>query len=477
MKMGYCVAGLLTVFTPLVCLSVVLYLGYGRYNPPRPTTVVAESNKTLLEVIATREKLYSGYGPYDQPRPTMIGAESNKTLPEVNAIRKMNERSPSGLGYMLSLHFSDQGTGSTVNIKSFLCFASELGGVRIVEPFLVGSVFGQNVSVNWREQLRLTDIFDKTQFEKSVLSKHHSQLVPYETFLNDAPRKLLVVQSVCSGLSACRPCRHEDVIERGRIFCKMNGFELIGHICLDFGSKKFLTMSEVRNKLYAEHNKSEVVLLFIRFGGVDMGSFSSKMGYRLFLRNTQCGRGRFFDIQNLKPSQLVLSSAENYMQRYLHGTAYITVMVRIELILGSGNFRSSNAPNKTEKCLNNLLQRLEEIKASSGISSIFLCLDVGLYGSERFRDPNNFRPLFPYFDSFVSKAKEGMTLSEWDETFTNASGRKEPGFIAVLQKVIASRGEVLVLLGQSSSFQSSTKEMYNKLHKNRKVIILNNSCR
>ena len=421
---------------------------------------------TLLMGVGVILVLYSGRGPYNPPQLTLNGVQSNRTLIGL---------SPSDLGYMLSLDFGDQGTGSTVNIKSFLCLATKLGGVRIVEPFLVGSTFGQNVSANWREELRLTDIFDKTQFEKSVSAKHHHQLVPYEKFLKDAPRKLLVVQYVCSGLPSCRPCRHEDVMERGRIFCKMNGFELIGHVCLEYGRKRFMTLSEVRSKLYAKHIKSDVVLLFIRFGGVNTGHYSSKWGYRLFLKKSSCGRGKFFDIGNLKASQLVLSSAINYTQRYLHGPAYISVMIRIEYIL-KGQTISDSSPHEVKTCLSNLFQRLEEIKASSGISSVFLCLDVGLYGSDQFRDPEYFRPLLPYFDSFVSKIEGGMTLSQWDETFTNASARKEPGFIAVLQKVIASRGEVLVLLGGPSSFQKSTKEIYNKLHKNRRVFSLNNSC-
>ena len=53
-------------------------------------------------------------------------------------------------------------------------------------------------------------------------------------------------------------------------------------------------------------------------------------------------------------------------------------------------------------------------------------------------------PLLPSFNSFLSQTiKEEMTLSEWDDTFSNVSAKQDSGFVAVMQKVIAAKGDVL----------------------------------
>ena len=127
----------------------------------------------------------------------------------------------SGMGYWVGLHFSDQGTGSFVNLMSFLCLSTAVGGVRVVEPFMVGSNVGQNASANWTEEVSFSDIFNSDEFHRFAKSKGYSSLVPYHTFLQDAPRKLVVAQYKCTGLHRCRTCGHEDILEQGRTFAKL----------------------------------------------------------------------------------------------------------------------------------------------------------------------------------------------------------------------------------------------------------------
>ena len=386
------------------------------------------------------------------------------------------EHPKSGDGYMFALTFGDQGTGSFINLASFLCFISKLGSVRIVEPFMVTSALGQNVSANWEEETKFSDVFDIEKFNSFALSRYYSPLVPYKTFLEDAPRKLLVAQCKCSGVNSCRSCGHQDVIEKGRIFSKHNGFDFVGHVCLDYGPKGLMNITELENQIYTDFKKSEVVVMFPRFGGVDDGRFSQKMGYRLFLSLPACSRSRGVPTSIIRPSQYVIDSANSYIHKYLDGKQYISVMVRMELILRS-HVHYKQAPKLTEKCLNRLYQSLNKLQAEVGIQDMFLALDVGKYGSGIFRKEHVMTPILPYFDILVSQTiKKGMTLSEWDERFTNISENQKPGYIAVIQKYIAARGDVLVLLGAESAFQSSTRELYHSLHINGTVIKLTTTC-
>ena len=56
-------------------------------------------------------------------------------------------------------------------------------------------------------------------------------------------------------------------------------------------------------------------------------------------------------------------------------------------------------------------------------------------------------------------------------TFTNATLIDNPGFVAMMQKTIAARGDVLVLLGGNSNFQSSALELHQSMHKSVNEII------
>ena len=372
------------------------------------------------------------------------------------------------VGYFLALDFSDQGTGSYINIISFLCFASELGGVRVVEPFLVGSVFGQFVHATEAEETKFSDVFDYDVFKSFVLSKNYSPPVSYDTFLKNAPRKLLLAQYQCFG-ERCKSCGHEDVLEKGRMFSEMNGFEMVGHVCLKYRHNWTLTYTEIEQQLYATYNRSEVVVLFVRFGGIQAGRFNGKGGYTLLMSPTSCDRKQYFALSKIRPSQLVITSADNYIYKYLKDKQYISVMVRIEKIYRTKPHIKRNftdiAPALTKSCVRFLLRKLAFLKKKHAISATFLCLDVGDYGSTMFRDEQYLTPILPYFDNLVSQTiSHGMTLSEWDKTFGTVALRQDPGFIAVMQKVIAARGKVLVLMGGASTFQASTKEMYNSLH-------------
>ena len=378
------------------------------------------------------------------------------------------------LGYILALTFGDQGTSAFINLLSFVCLASKMGSV-IVEPFMVGSDLGQNVGVNWTEETKFSNVFDLKSFNHFAMSRNYSPLVPYDVFLKDAPRNLLIAQYKCAGITSCRSCGHRDVIERGRIFSEMNGFEFVGHVCLDYGDKGHMSIAQLENQLYAKYRKSEVVIMFIRFGGVYKGKFYQKKGYRLFLNPPVCYRNDF-PKSMIRPSQLVSASANAFIRKYLDGKSYISVMIRIQMILRS-HVQDRQAPQLTEECLKCLYKKLKKLQVKVGIKNMFLALDVGKYGSNIFREKHIMTPILPYFDVFVSQTiKKGMTLSDWDERFTNITENQNPGYIAVIQKYIAARGDVLVLLGAESVFQASTHELYDFLHKNKKVFKLETCC-
>ena len=401
--------------------------------------------------------------------------QDEEPMPGVNTgiLSSLSPTRTSNMGYWLVLHYSDQGTGAFVNLMTLLCLASAIGGVRVVEPFIFGSNIGQNASANWTEEISFSEIFDSENFHKFAQLRGYHSLVPYREFLTDASHKVLLVQYQCSGSKRCRRCGHRRVVEQGRTFSRMNGFKIAGHVCLEYGTDGTISLAELDNQLYPHYNKSEVVVIFPLFAGVSR--FRAE-GFRLWMQDTpNCQRKQMWNsISNIRPSKLVLASVDNYIQKYLKGESYMSVMVRFEIVIWSRNIMGPIV----KTCLDRLHKKLDALKFQFSIKNIALCLDIGKYGTVFFRhNKPAMGTILPYVNNFISHTvQEGMTLLDWDNSFTTTAIRQNPAFVAVMQKTIAARGDLLVLLGEGSQFQDSTKSMFLVSHPEERVIHLSNSC-
>ena len=290
--------------------------------------------------------------------------------------------------------------------------------------------------------------------------------------MESAPRKLVVVQ-YCTGLSICRPCGHEDVISKGTIFCRLNGFQLVGHECLTYDREKMLNISSIETQLYSNYRKSDVVLMFDLYGGIV--TKGARHGYRIFAN--ECSNAEMSDYSALAPSKSVLADADRYIQKYLKGLHYISIMIRMERVFLKTKTAAENRSTVAKLCLDNILSRLTKIEKETGNEHVFLTLDVGHYGSDGFRNHRERVKLVErHIEDFMSRIfKRNTTISEWEEGFTSISRMKHPGYVSMLQKAIAARGDILVLAG-SGSYQRSARQIYEKLHFMRKVFYLDEKC-
>ena len=379
-------------------------------------------------------------------------------------------------GYMLVLSYSDQITDGTTNLRSLLCLAKRMGGVRVVEPFIYGSYLGLNVSANWTRELRMTDVFDYSVWKQKTPLEKYGDFVPFQTFMESAPRKLVVVQ-YCTGLHVCLPCGHENIISKGRIFCELNGFQLAGHECLTYGQEKMLSLSSIETQLYSNYSKSEVVLMFDLYGGTLNQAYNERKGYRLF--SSICSRYEIHSTSALATSQSIVVDADRYIQRYLKGLHYISIMIRMERVFIAAKAPAENRPTVAKLCLDNILKRLTTIKNETGKEDVFLTLDVGHYGTVVYRNyiTEETKLVERHIEDFMSTIfKRNTTINEWEKGFVSISRTNHPGYISVLQKDIAAKGDVLVLVGAGSSYQKSAKNRYEKFHSMRKVYILDTKC-
>ena len=193
------------------------------------------------------------------------------------------------------------------------------------------------------------------------------------------------------------------------------------------------------------------------------------------MRNT---RSDTRDLSSLVPSKSVLADADRYIQKYLKGLHYISIMIRMERVFIKTETPADKRSTVAKLCLDNVLRRLTTIKNTTGIERVFLTLDIGHYGTDIFRDDHTIgtKLVERHVEDFMSTIFErNTTISAWEEEFTSISWMKNPGYVSMLQKAIAARGDVLVLVGVGS-YQLSTRGMYEKLHLTRKVFQLDNKC-
>ena len=378
-------------------------------------------------------------------------------------------------GFFMSFSFSDQLTGSVFNLNSLMCLATKLGGVRVVEPFIVHAEFGLNASMDWTKEIRFRDVYDLDQWKKQMQKMHYRQFVPFNIFLKEAPRKVLLVET------GYLPCGNRMLWNRCQIFCDINGFQLVGKVCLDYKNGNAYTFEALRQQIYSQYKPEEVVVIFDKYGGIMRAERRGSEPYRIYAKFSECGiHGR-----NVLPSKSVYFDASTYIKKYLNGSSsYITVMLRMEFILSrSGaywNGDGSKVAMVSKKCLANVLKRLREVQNKTGISNIFLACDVGAFGSIGLRIPRIEKPLLQEIRKFISILYNNATLEEWEATVSSVGlGRsRNPGYNAMLQKLIAAKGDVLILAGSTSGsfFQQSTKTLHNQIHRHPHVIELDLHC-
>ena len=458
------------LFVASLCVvGIIFVVPYISKTPVLPRHHGWKENGGKLETIITLHNMSTA-----PPESTISKFESLEThdISENNVFSTTRPTpAESKQGYMLVIRYSDQITAATTNLQSLMCLAKKIGGVQVVEPFVTGgSLLGLNVSANWTEEVTMSDLFDYKVWKHANPFKKYGELASFKDLMQNGPRKLVMVQ-YCFRASFCYPCKHKDIILKSRVFCKLNNFELVGHECFSYEREKMISFSSIKSLLYSKYSKSEVVVMFDVFGGIHSSNYNSYETYRFFANVPECSLGNAGNFSALRPSQSVSSDAGKFIQKYLNGLPYIAVMIRLEMVFHRYRTKISrnNRPLIAKTCFTNVLQRLEKIKKELGLNYVFVTLDVGRYGSEGFRGKNNItRAIEHHTEDFLSIVYgRNMTICEYEERHISTSRKNNPAYISVVQKEIAARGDALVLVGRTSTYQSTTKDLYNALHKNK----------
>jgi hypothetical protein len=393
-----------------------------------------------------------------------------------------------GKGYVMALHYYDQMTTSTLNLISLQCWAHSLAlkdgdshqYVEVVEPFVRRSVLGlddqhrihMNNTAEHLKSVTLSDVYDIAEWEHFAASReHYAPLVSWEYFLENSPRKMIIVERECLNEKKCMECgdgRTNDLLRSIEVLQGRYGFKVVRRVCHPM--KKYQN-GELQTLLYGDYTPDEVVLVFNYWGGIE--DEGASLDHRMGLSDLrQCERREQFGIIHIPLSTRIKEDARHYMNKYIKSTHYISVMVRLEYFyIKHDRFKGKSSEEILQQLgnlYNKILTQVDMFKVNHSINDVLLTMDCRKQGSESLMSGGNVTSLMSDSISILYKKLYGnsSTLEEWDQSFYNVSSFKTEGYLAMLQKYLAINGTCLITAG-GGSFQWSAIDMYKKEHSKR----------
>ena len=398
--------------------------------------------------------------------------------------QRLPQKLPYPSGFVLATHFSDQLTGSYSNLQSLQCLVGSLSpGIGVVEPFLHdGSVLGFDIGVDIdadistakkdpENTLRLSDLVDISYWQSYGQRHNFAPLVPWEKFEMEAPRQLILLDQYCGDKpGACMTCtngffRSDIFVSSAARFAERYNFSVVRRVCYKW-SKPYSKSSFLR-LAYGSYKPEESVLLINHFGGI----LKNAGPFRMKVNLAHCTK----KVVMMNSNKDLLERVSDYTEKFLSeagSTGYISVMIRMQYFAIRHKFSSDM--NKTQQieeveyCLNTILEHVVDLKMEHNISSVFLATDMGKYGSLYFRKSKSH--LFEkgildrIMNNFNRELFEGsVTQQELTERIESVLPVQSSGYVAILERHLASNGRCLVLAG-GGEFQQAAFH----LHQNKK---------
>lgn len=367
-------------------------------------------------------------------------------------------------GYMLSFRYYEQQTQGTRNLLQMQCLADSFG-MRIVEPFVIGSMFSIPISVVHstenisQKYLSLGDLVDIKGWNMEAHKKFgYSSIASWDEFLLNAPRKVIAhciryrnppkIQVPIPGFNYRQGCPKQcyDKFSKSIEYLSAFGFYLVQKTCSNFVDYAGSVPTErfIENVM-GKYSSGEVTVLVNEFRGL----FGL---YRLPVLS-ECGiiHNRI-DVSTM-PSSRIRADARKYSTDVFNGRPYAAVIARIERVI-------LHLHQNVSECSQEIAGILKDLKSSHKISDSFLAMDVGTFGSSG-SARNNFKPYGEVL--FNSIYGNQWSFSDWEASFESLASSDNPAYVANLQRTIAASSRCLILFG-GGGFQGQARNLYERFH-------------
>ena len=366
-------------------------------------------------------------------------------------------------GYALAEDFWEQLSSASRNMEGLQCWAKK-NGVKVVEPFATNSVLRTPLAPP-KFKLRFSDLIDLESWNRESRKNGNEEIVPWETFLKEAPKDVIAVQfkyiyshqfPVIQKAMKLNPENYPPRERRYRECPSVEhkwpkqqlleeiGFKIVRRVCLNFAYADQLTLDEFNTGIYDTLNPNTTTVYFQKWRG--LSSFGRIPVIESGCRNTG-------QQETMPPSPKLIEVAQTYISRHVTGSSYIAIIARLE----KSDIYFKHKPGTIQYCLQQTLNQWSDLVSKSGLNATFLAIDMGKYKSNSFRYDNGAQKEFERFFRSVYDSK--WSISDWERSFEDVGGTTDAGYIALLQKIIVTRARCVLFVG-GGSFQRHALSLY-----------------
>ena len=360
-------------------------------------------------------------------------------------------------GYFLAFKFYEQQTQAMLSLEQMQCLGSAYG-LRIVEPFVVGSMFSFPLKGRSNLQWKLSDLIDIDMWNSNSSRLGLYPLVGWEEFLHNAPKDV-----VLGCIKYRNPNNLKNVPKAGanfRLGCPDDcydgytdslsdyGFRIVHKSCSNLrGFAGAVTADDFMENLlgpYFKHPESVTVVLneFRGFFGL----------YRMEVLS-ECGISHHKRKITVRPSTKVIFDVDLYVNEVLKGNTFAAILIRVERLV-------LHLHQKINDCGIRLDHTLQQLSKNQSISTHFVGMDVGRFGSKGAQF-NKF--LYSGQTLFKVIFKNTWSWNEWENSFDHLVN--ESAYVANFQRSMVARAKCLVLVG-GGGFQQQALSYYKMFHPN-----------
>ena len=364
--------------------------------------------------------------------------------------------------------FGGQQGAGLLALASQQCFISNLGiPAYTVEPFVDNSVL-YHTNLEGRNKLKFSDMFNLDTFNRESKKSGYGPIVRLEYFLNHVPDGAILVE-LRSGVKKSTKVfwdgysTPESPCYKGRKIYLMNNITVcvvrIVTICcvksvdLDALSRPntIMTTQELHDGIFGNWRSKQMNVLFQHWTAFWYIPTTCKFGIG----------GKIY------PSEQIRQYANKYRDTFLKSNKVVAFVLRFEHLIA----RNYNV----DICLSKFRQARKNLKSTLTNASVFVAADLGRYQSESWGrtfslsgiDQKRGEQIQSTFMNALSDFIDSQwNFDEWDNSFSQVTGGiEDAGYIATIQKSIASTADCLVFLTKGeSAFQYLVTEEYFQYH-------------
>ena len=424
--------------------------------------------KQTTSVPNTKATLSSSEPPAPQRQTTTLQtlvSTSAPVTPETSSQRESR-------GYVLAENYYEQQTMGLRNMMQLQCWAQTLG-MSVVKPVMHDSFLRTPLdSTQQSNFIKFEDSFDQVEWASQTDKLGYAPLVAWSEFLTRAPRNVVAVQFLHPSVSTVKSrqrggqgilispdskrystgCSGKWPTSRDMYFLNSNGFRIIRKVCFNFYYGDQLTLREFNGHVLGDLSPSSVTIILETWRGI---STAQRVLLKDVCQNTALAQ------EHISLSPRLLQQTQQYRHKYLGDGSgkYLAVMGRLEISQLTVHKKVPVVPF----CLQETLTQWRQFRASSTLKKTFLSIDIGRFGTKKYRSglqPEIEMAFRKFFQSLF-----GMTASvkEWENSFELVAGTRDAGYIGLLQKALVSRAECVLFVG-GGAFQRHALYLYKQLH-------------